>query len=117
MEQLVEVECLFAVEQPTRDRISLMIRHDHAIIDGVRLPTADPIGTGAVAASGPVMKKEVKETEYDSSGFKEVSIGKLAPDIRAMTVAVVIDESLVPDAAKEAEIESLVKNSIGWSSE
>lgn len=48
MEQLVEVECLFAVEQPTRDRISLMIRHDHAIIDGVRLPTADPIGRAAV---------------------------------------------------------------------
>jgi len=91
--------------------------------DGGPVSAADPssaTGSGTIgtrAGAGTSKKSETKETEYAGDGYRETKSGRLAPDIKQMTVALIVDEEVIPDAAVEKQIESLVKSSIGWSTD
>ena len=54
LEQLVEVECLFTVEQPTGTDIARLLGHDAVIIDGVPISLADP--EGKLATLGELLR-------------------------------------------------------------
>ncbi len=88
---------------------------------GVTTGRGDPTTSAAlngtsngVPGSGkPTTEREVKETEYVEGSLMETTSGKLAPEVRKLSVAVVLD----PEAGAEideAKLIELIQRTIGW---
>lgn len=84
--------------------------------------TGDPSTTAAVSGSANVSggngggngnKNETKDREYETS-LGTSQTGKWAPDIRKLSVALVIDEAVPTDPQKLEKIVGIVKSAVGW---
>jgi len=74
--------------------------------------------TAAADAYGPRSTKKDSTTEKSYEPFLGTSSkGKLAPDVRRLSVALVIDERLQLSAEKIASVENLVKQCVGFTAD
>lgn len=83
------------------------------------MASGDPSATaGASEASAPRSTKKDTTAEKTYEPFRgTASKGKYAPDVRKMSVAVVLDEKLQLAADKLKNLENLIKNCVGFSGE
>ena len=89
--------------------------------DASGLPAGDPSTTAtasgatgtSVAAAGNTTKNETIDKTYEATTGEMVK-GKLAPDIRALSVSLLVDEALQLDDAKRKDLGALIKNAVGW---
>ncbi|MEM7203456.1 MAG: flagellar M-ring protein FliF C-terminal domain-containing protein [Planctomycetota bacterium] len=78
---------------------------------------ADAVGTAAGgAATAATQSTNTKETEYSEAAFKETSTGMLAPAIRKLSVALVVDSDALGSVDRQQLVDA-VKGAVGWRSD
>lgn len=68
-------------------------------------------GAGSAAPATASTTSETKDREYEPF-TGEKTAGKLAPDVKKVSISLILDESV--GAAKRKEIEDVVKRAVGW---
>lgn len=88
-------------------------------VDASAGASGDPsAATAATEASGPRSTKKDSTTERSYEPFSGTSSkGLLSPDIRRLTVALVLDETLQLGPDKVANVENLVKQCVGFTAD
>jgi flagellar M-ring protein FliF len=69
--------------------------------------------TAPVEARGPTQKRSTSEKEFETR-IGTAQSGKLAPEVRRISVALVLDESLALEQTQLDTVTKMVKNAVGW---
>lgn len=73
------------------------------------------VNSGAVAAAGASSNQKSKTKSKTYEPFAGVRrSGMLTPDLRRMTIALVVDKTIGEDQARIANIENAIKSTVGW---
>ena len=79
LSQLIELECLFSVEEPTTRVISQILQHDVVFVDETRMSLSDSTGKMAVLAAllGAAQRTSIVTRVVSHEGFADLGVAVL----------------------------------------